>query len=201
MEYDNVLFEQPRTRPVSGCTLRRLLDIGWVTKEESERDWSAMDWEALREYDAKSRYPWRPTRVAKPSDEEREEGRWQRANVLGTLGDRTRPASQQRQPARLPHFAPAAESRLATQPIPMENSKKRAHGMDAMDSDETQSGACSPPKRSRSTPNVGQPQHGQLQKTFPVCRQSVTPSPSNSDKKQPLTSELTRTLSQSFIMI
>jgi hypothetical protein len=83
MHYDDVLFEYPRTAPVSGRTLRRLLDVGWVTQDEAKQDWEEMDWNSLKRYDEDSKKSckqlWRPKRVEKPSDEDREKGRLWRA--------------------------------------------------------------------------------------------------------------------------
>jgi hypothetical protein len=55
-------------RPISGRVLQRLLDIGWITGEEIEERCSAMDIEALTDYNRKldldvqegrGIYPWR----------------------------------------------------------------------------------------------------------------------------------------------
>jgi|ERR1700722_10426690 len=83
MDYDDIIFESPRTKPVSGRTLRRLLDIGWVTEEEAKRDWQEMDHEALATYDAMLfKQPWKPAKAKRPSDEEREKGRRWRTRGL-----------------------------------------------------------------------------------------------------------------------
>jgi hypothetical protein len=78
--YDDILRKFPRTRPIPGRALRRLLDIGWVTEEVGS--WEEMDWKALRNYDAeRSRLPSRPDipiRCQKPTMEERDRDREER---------------------------------------------------------------------------------------------------------------------------
>lgn len=64
-------FKKATRRPVAGKTLRRLLDLGWITKEEIDERCEEMDMEALREYDERVKkdvregrgvYPWRALR-------------------------------------------------------------------------------------------------------------------------------------------
>lgn len=51
-----------------GKTLWRLLRIGWVTEEEAKRHWTEADWEAVKQYEAESAYPFiYPKRIKKPS--------------------------------------------------------------------------------------------------------------------------------------
>ncbi|KAF9555702.1 hypothetical protein CPC08DRAFT_726215 [Agrocybe pediades] len=50
--------QEPRTRAVEGKTLRRLLDLGWITEEEVQRRSAPMDIEALRDFDARPTHPW-----------------------------------------------------------------------------------------------------------------------------------------------
>jgi hypothetical protein len=63
-EFEYRLAQSPRTLPIFGKTMRRLLDLEWVLYEEAEERLHAMDWEALREHDKKEKkhkpYPWRP---------------------------------------------------------------------------------------------------------------------------------------------
>jgi len=161
MEYDNVLFEQPRRKPVSGRALRRLLEVGWVTEEESVRDWLEMDWQSLRAYDAKGKHQWKPSSSEKPNDEEREEGRWQRAKVLGTLGTRIRPPSTTQPPSADVDVDVDMEPPGLS--IAGDKGKKRAHDVEpvnnGVDSD------SSPPKRSRPSPEV-------VPQQFPAGRMS-----------------------------
>jgi len=57
-EYDFIMIRAPRDRPVPGKTLRRLLDLGFISKTEQNARWREMDWEELRRYDTKSsHYP------------------------------------------------------------------------------------------------------------------------------------------------
>lgn len=52
------MIRAPRDRPVPGKTLRRLLDLGFISKTEQDARWREMDWEELRRYDTKSsHYP------------------------------------------------------------------------------------------------------------------------------------------------
>lgn len=50
-EYDFLLDRNDRAVP--GKTLRRLLDLGFITDDEQRRRWRAMDHEELRRYDAR----------------------------------------------------------------------------------------------------------------------------------------------------
>lgn len=64
-EFEYRLAQSPRTVPILGKTMRRLLDLEWVLYDEAEERLHNMDWEALREYDKKNKargksYPWRP---------------------------------------------------------------------------------------------------------------------------------------------
>jgi len=75
-EYEYRLLQCPRTVPIAGKTIRRLLDIKWVLYEEAEARLDEMDWAALKEHDKKVResggYPWRPCKWSKvPNAEER----------------------------------------------------------------------------------------------------------------------------------
>ncbi|KAF8063245.1 hypothetical protein FPV67DRAFT_1672276 [Lyophyllum atratum] len=60
-EFEFRLVQDPRTHPIMGKTLRRLLDMGWVSMDEAKARLHQMDWEAMKEYDARdSTHPWRP---------------------------------------------------------------------------------------------------------------------------------------------
>lgn len=50
-----------------GKITRRLLDIGWIKRDEEEERWSAKDREALEAYDKRSQYPWRTYKLPKPN--------------------------------------------------------------------------------------------------------------------------------------
>jgi len=52
-----------------GKITRRLIDIGWIDREEEEERWSFKDKEALEAYDKRSHYPWRPFKVPQPNVE------------------------------------------------------------------------------------------------------------------------------------
>ncbi|KAF9495956.1 hypothetical protein BDN71DRAFT_809193 [Pleurotus eryngii] len=49
-EYDVRVASLTRTYPITGRTLSRLLEIGWVTEEEALEDCHEMDWEAMYKY-------------------------------------------------------------------------------------------------------------------------------------------------------
>ena len=49
-----------------GKLTRRLLDIGWLKRDEEEGRWSVKDRDALEAYDKRSHYPWRPFKLPKP---------------------------------------------------------------------------------------------------------------------------------------
>ncbi|KAF7423006.1 hypothetical protein PC9H_011170 [Pleurotus ostreatus] len=51
-EYDVRVASLTRTYPITGRTLSRLLEIGWVTEEEALEDCHEMDWEAMYKYRA-----------------------------------------------------------------------------------------------------------------------------------------------------
>ncbi|GLB42722.1 hypothetical protein LshimejAT787_1201710 [Lyophyllum shimeji] len=62
-EFEFRLVQDPRTYPITGKTLRRLLDMGWVSMGEAKARLHQMDCEAMKEYDARdSRHAWRPCR-------------------------------------------------------------------------------------------------------------------------------------------
>ncbi|OAX31835.1 hypothetical protein K503DRAFT_805737 [Rhizopogon vinicolor AM-OR11-026] len=50
-----------------GKLTRRLLDIGWLTREEEEGRWTCKDSEALESYDKRAHYPWRPFKLPQPN--------------------------------------------------------------------------------------------------------------------------------------
>ena len=51
-EYDFIIHQNPRHRPVPGKTLCRLLDLGFIPPLE-QSEWLGMDWDELRKYDAR----------------------------------------------------------------------------------------------------------------------------------------------------
>jgi len=59
-EIDYRWTQPQRTYPVAGKTLRRLLDIGWLSPAELYARAHSMDLEALQIHDARPKYPWRP---------------------------------------------------------------------------------------------------------------------------------------------
>jgi hypothetical protein len=71
-----------------------------VTQEEAKRDWEEMDWDSLKRYDEDSRKSyqqlWRPTRVEKPGDEEREKGKLWRARGSMMARGKARPPGPMR---------------------------------------------------------------------------------------------------------
>lgn len=94
-EFEYRLAQTPRSIPIAGKTMRRLLEIGWVTPDEAQARLHEMDWAALAEYDAihgtgtegkgkgkgketergaeTKEYPWRPCKWSTvPTPEERQ---------------------------------------------------------------------------------------------------------------------------------
>jgi hypothetical protein len=69
-EYDYCLLQCPRTVPISGKVLSRLLDIGWVGYREARDKWHLMDWEALDIYETRP-HPWFTAPSVLPSREQR----------------------------------------------------------------------------------------------------------------------------------
>ncbi|KDR72858.1 hypothetical protein GALMADRAFT_212873 [Galerina marginata CBS 339.88] len=56
-------WSQPeRNHPVQGKTLRRLLDMGWLTQADLLARGAPMDFEELEKFDSRPHYPWRPFR-------------------------------------------------------------------------------------------------------------------------------------------
>ena len=49
-----------RVRPIPGCSIRRLLDLGWLTEAEIAIHALPIDYESLVAYDSRPYYPWRP---------------------------------------------------------------------------------------------------------------------------------------------
>ena len=74
-EFEFRLRQDPRTYPIQGKTLRRLLDLKWVPMDECKQRLHQMDWEAMKDYDARaSDYPWRPCKWSNvPDATEREQ--------------------------------------------------------------------------------------------------------------------------------
>lgn len=65
--YETVISHPSLMRPcLPGKITRRLLDIGWIKKEEEEGRWSDKDREALGDYDKRPHYPWRAYDLPKP---------------------------------------------------------------------------------------------------------------------------------------
>ena len=66
-------WTQPTRRyAIAGRSARRLLDMGWLTREEWDQRAHPMDIEALRDHDSRPYYPWRPQRwTSVPSLEQR----------------------------------------------------------------------------------------------------------------------------------
>ncbi|KAG6906751.1 hypothetical protein DXG01_012281 [Tephrocybe rancida] len=65
VEYEYRLHQNPRTHPIPGKVMRRLLILGWVPMAEAQERLQQIDWEAMKEHDAKdSGYPWRPVKYS-----------------------------------------------------------------------------------------------------------------------------------------
>lgn len=65
--YETIISHPSMMRPcLPGKITRRLLDIGWLKREEEEERWSNKDREALDAYDNRPHYPWRAYNLAKP---------------------------------------------------------------------------------------------------------------------------------------
>ncbi|KAH7886479.1 hypothetical protein F5I97DRAFT_1867304 [Phlebopus sp. FC_14] len=60
----------PGRNPVSGRSLRRLLDLGWVAEAADGMRWFKKDREALEAFDSRPQYPWKAFNLAKPKKEE-----------------------------------------------------------------------------------------------------------------------------------
>jgi hypothetical protein len=90
-EHDHRLTQRPRTIPIAGKMLRRLLDMRWVTMQEAKERWDKMDWDELALHDSRPVYPWKALRLHFPSTDERENIRRQCAVELDDA------ARQQRQ--------------------------------------------------------------------------------------------------------
>ncbi|KAG1721881.1 hypothetical protein EDB19DRAFT_1859570 [Suillus lakei] len=68
--YETVISHPTMMRPcLPGKITRRLLDIGWLKREEEEERWSNKDREALEAYDKRPHYPWRAFNLPKPKRE------------------------------------------------------------------------------------------------------------------------------------
>ncbi|KAG2144365.1 uncharacterized protein EDB93DRAFT_1104933 [Suillus bovinus] len=68
--YETVISHPTMMRPcLPGKITRRLLDIGWLKREEEEERWSNKDREALEAYDKRPHYPWRAYNLPKPKRE------------------------------------------------------------------------------------------------------------------------------------
>jgi len=75
-EVDYRWSQSPRTYPVSGKSLRRLLDLGWITPNELAARAAPMDLAALEAFDArKPVYPWKSIKWSGvvPSEAERKD--------------------------------------------------------------------------------------------------------------------------------
>ncbi|KAG5649839.1 hypothetical protein H0H81_001808 [Sphagnurus paluster] len=60
-EFEFRLAQNPRTRPIEGKTLKRLLALRWVSMAEAKQRLHQMDWEAMKDYEAlDAQHPWRP---------------------------------------------------------------------------------------------------------------------------------------------
>ncbi|KAH7921688.1 hypothetical protein BV22DRAFT_710684 [Leucogyrophana mollusca] len=55
----------PNRTAMLGRTIRRLLDLGWVTVDDQEK-WLEQDRDALADHDSRPTYPWRAFKVDKP---------------------------------------------------------------------------------------------------------------------------------------
>ncbi|KAF8907051.1 hypothetical protein CPB84DRAFT_1744837 [Gymnopilus junonius] len=98
-EIDYRWTQPARTYPVSGKTLRRLLNMGWLTDEELCTRGHAMDFEELKKFDASPmKNPWRPFKDrsaphAKPSLAERRDmlnakmGYWYQFDKMRMMND------------------------------------------------------------------------------------------------------------------
>ncbi|KAG5643459.1 hypothetical protein DXG03_000891 [Asterophora parasitica] len=73
-EFEYRLSQQPRTYPIEGRTLRRLLDLNWVGMPEAKARLHQIDWEAMKLFDARPvEYAWRACRWREvPTREQRE---------------------------------------------------------------------------------------------------------------------------------
>lgn len=68
--YETIISHPSMMRPcLPGKITRRLLDIGWLKREEEEERWSDKDREALEAYDKRPHYPWRAYNLPKPKRE------------------------------------------------------------------------------------------------------------------------------------
>ncbi|TFK25866.1 hypothetical protein FA15DRAFT_668036 [Coprinopsis marcescibilis] len=57
-EFEYRLLQLPRVYPIGGKTLRRLMDIRWITMEEVKRRCADMDMDELRKVDERRPYPY-----------------------------------------------------------------------------------------------------------------------------------------------
>ncbi|KAH7906728.1 hypothetical protein BJ138DRAFT_1071345 [Hygrophoropsis aurantiaca] len=60
-----VTHPNPNRTALLGKTTRRLLDLGWISKDDEDR-WLEKDRDALKEHDSRPTYPWQALKVEKP---------------------------------------------------------------------------------------------------------------------------------------
>ncbi|KAJ2933163.1 hypothetical protein H1R20_g3886, partial [Candolleomyces eurysporus] len=57
-EYEYRLSQNPRTYPIAGRTIHRLIELGWVDKDEVEERCAGMDLDELRKFESREIWPW-----------------------------------------------------------------------------------------------------------------------------------------------
>ncbi|KAJ2913424.1 hypothetical protein MD484_g6991, partial [Candolleomyces efflorescens] len=57
-EFEYRLSQNPRTYPISGRTIHRLIGLGWVDRDEVEERCEEMDLDELRKFESREIWPW-----------------------------------------------------------------------------------------------------------------------------------------------
>ncbi|KAL4072103.1 hypothetical protein J3A83DRAFT_4046808, partial [Scleroderma citrinum] len=72
-QYEDALANPDRKSAFSGRSLRRLLDLGWVSEAIDSSRWLKKDRDTLDEFDSRPQYPWKAFNLPQPKKEKLKE--------------------------------------------------------------------------------------------------------------------------------
>lgn len=140
-EYEFRLTQNPRIYPITGRTIHRLIELGWVDREEVETRCAPMDLDELRAFEAKEIWPWTlkykttPKCTERPSTAERVLHMHARRWIFMRL-DKMRRTAETQEFKKLKEKAEVEEAIKKGKELAMRKGKKRALEEDEEDEED-----------------------------------------------------------------